>query len=74
MELLEAHEPCIRHAVETMNSNDSLELFNWHAFGNSNTPECYKDHSERIIKQCEGLPLALKVIGAFLHGKKVDVW
>ncbi|KAL1802861.1 hypothetical protein ACET3Z_031508 [Daucus carota] len=73
--LLEAHEPCIRHDVKTLNLMDSLELFRWHAFGGSLPPEHYKEeHSKRILEQCQGLPLALKVIGASLHGKKVDVW
>ncbi|KAL8125799.1 hypothetical protein AgCh_013182 [Apium graveolens] len=45
-----------------------------HAFGDSLPPECYKEHSRRIVKQCEGLPLALEVLGASLHGKKLDVW
>ena len=74
MALLEAHEPCTRHDVKTLDLMDSLELFSWHAFGDSLPPEHYKEHSKRILEQCQGLPLALKVIGASLHGKKVDVW
>ncbi|XP_074339771.1 disease resistance-like protein DSC1 [Apium graveolens] len=72
--LLEAYEHCTRYAIKTMNSDDSLELFSWHAFRDSSPPECYIEHSKRIIKQCEGLPLALKVLGASLRGKNVDVW
>ncbi|XP_074339770.1 disease resistance protein RPV1-like [Apium graveolens] len=72
--LLEAYEHCTRYAIETLNSDDSLELFSWHAFRDSRPPECYMEHSKRIIKQCEGLPLALKVLGASLRGKNVDVW
>ncbi|XP_017222905.2 disease resistance protein RPV1-like isoform X2 [Daucus carota subsp. sativus] len=72
--LLNAYEHCKRYAVETLNSNDSLQLFSWHAFQESHPPECYIEHSERVIKQCQGLPLALKVLGASLRGKKVDVW
>ncbi|WOH13500.1 hypothetical protein DCAR_0833010 [Daucus carota subsp. sativus] len=72
--LLNAYEHCTRYSVKTLNSDDSLELFSWHAFQDSRPLECYIEHSERIIKQCQGLPLALQVLGAFLRGKKVDVW
>nr|XP_017221811.1 PREDICTED: disease resistance protein RML1B-like [Daucus carota subsp. sativus] len=72
--LLNAYEHCTRYAVETLDSDDSLELFSWHAFQDSCPPECYIEHSERIIKQCQGLPLALEVLGSSLRGKKVDVW
>ncbi|XP_074350866.1 disease resistance protein RUN1-like isoform X2 [Apium graveolens] len=72
--LLNAHEHCKRYAVEKMNFTDSLELFSWHAFRENRPPEGYINHVERIIKQCQGLPLALEVVGASLRGKKVDVW
>ncbi|WOH00342.1 hypothetical protein DCAR_0519701 [Daucus carota subsp. sativus] len=72
--LLNAYEHCTRYAVKTLNTHDSLELFSWHAFQDSGPSECYIEHSKRIIKQCQGLPLALKVLGASLRGKKVDVW
>ncbi|WOH13502.1 hypothetical protein DCAR_0833012 [Daucus carota subsp. sativus] len=72
--LLNAFEHCTRYTIKTLNSDDSLELFSWHAFQDNSPPECYIEQSERIIKQCQGLPLALKVLGASLRGKKLDVW
>ncbi|WOH13505.1 hypothetical protein DCAR_0833015 [Daucus carota subsp. sativus] len=72
--LLNAFEHCTRYAIKTLNSDDSLELFSLHAFQDSSPSECYIEHSERIIKLCQGLPLALKVLGASLRGKKLDVW
>ncbi|XP_017224931.2 disease resistance protein RPV1-like [Daucus carota subsp. sativus] len=72
--LLKAYEHCRRYAVKKLNFSDSLELFSWHAFRESHPPEHYKEQSERIVKQCQGLPLALEVLGASLQGKKVEVW
>ncbi|XP_063942103.1 disease resistance protein RPV1-like isoform X3 [Daucus carota subsp. sativus] len=72
--LLNAHKHCKRYAVDTMNVSNSLELFSWHAFRDSHPPECYIEQSEKILKQCQGLPLALEVLGASLHGKMRAVW
>ncbi|XP_074372914.1 disease resistance protein RUN1-like isoform X2 [Apium graveolens] len=72
--LLNAYEHCRRYLIKTLNYVDSMELFSWHAFRDSHPPECFIEQSKRIVKQSEGLPLALKVLGASLRGKKVDVW
>nr|XP_017226835.1 PREDICTED: TMV resistance protein N-like isoform X2 [Daucus carota subsp. sativus] len=74
VDLLKAREPCTRHVVETLNLRDSSELFSRHAFRDSCPPEYYMEDSQRILKQCEGLPLALEVLGAYLRDKKADVW
>lgn len=60
--------------LNAMNFNDSLELFSWHAFRANCPQECYIEHSERIIKQCQGLPLALEVLGVSLYGKDLETW
>ncbi|WOH14964.1 hypothetical protein DCAR_0934494 [Daucus carota subsp. sativus] len=74
VDLLKAREPCTRHAVETLNLQDSSELFSRHAFRESCPPEYYKKHSQKILKQSEGLPLALEVLGAYVRDKVLDVW
>ncbi|KAD1839810.1 hypothetical protein E3N88_42224 [Mikania micrantha] len=52
----------------------SLELLCIHAF-KSNTPEeGYKEVSEKLVKYCEGHPLALKVLGRSLQKRDVAYW
>lgn len=74
MQFLKGHEPCEMFAVEGMDFKDSLELFSWHAFGDHCPAEGFLEHSKKIIMHCDGLPLALQVLGSSLRGKNVDVW
>ncbi|TQD93881.1 hypothetical protein C1H46_020495 [Malus baccata] len=52
----------------------ALELFRRYAFRtNQPTRDC--DYlSRRVVQHAQGLPLALKVLGAFLHNKTVREW
>ncbi|KAJ9542576.1 hypothetical protein OSB04_029082 [Centaurea solstitialis] len=52
----------------------AVELFSQHAFQRNSPPEGYKELSNRAIRYTGGLPLALKVLGSFLHGRKPSVW
>lgn len=74
LDLLKSREPCTRNAVKTLNIENSLELFSWHAFRDSCPPEYYIELSQGVIEQCKGLPLALVVLGAYLRDREVDVW
>ncbi|KAF8028645.1 hypothetical protein BT93_E1324 [Corymbia citriodora subsp. variegata] len=57
-----------------MNLHHSLQLFSKHAFRRDCPLEQYILHSERAIKICGGLPLALEVIGSLLSGKIMGDW
>ncbi|KAD5802529.1 hypothetical protein E3N88_13889 [Mikania micrantha] len=45
---------------------ESLELLCIHAFGSQNPKEGYKEVSEKLVKYCDGHPLALEVLGKSL--------
>ncbi|KAG7957780.1 hypothetical protein I3843_11G192600 [Carya illinoinensis] len=57
-----------------MDKFESLQLFNWHAFGMTHPMEDYLDLSDCAIKYAGGLPLALEVLGCHLCGRSVDAW
>lgn len=63
------------YEVEALLDYYALQLFSRHAFGqNQNADPSYKELSDRIIKFAQGVPLALKVLGCFLFGRKMEDW
>ncbi|KAK2975693.1 hypothetical protein RJ640_014487, partial [Escallonia rubra] len=61
-----AHEV---YDVEILGCDESSKLFSWHAFGQDHPKDGYVEQSESLVTRCEGLPLALQVLG-----KSVVVW
>ncbi|GAU41227.1 hypothetical protein TSUD_129030 [Trifolium subterraneum] len=57
--------------LKGLNDEQSLELFNKKAFHNSKgcCPGNLVDISSKIVKKCDGLPLAIVVTGGLLSGK-----
>ncbi|KAH7431024.1 hypothetical protein KP509_08G025600 [Ceratopteris richardii] len=55
--------------VEGLNEEMSKWLFYWHAFMKPNPPVEVEEVSEKVIEACNGLPLALKVVGSHLYSK-----
>ncbi|KAK1428132.1 hypothetical protein QVD17_16960 [Tagetes erecta] len=54
---------------------DSLELLCIHAFKSQNPKQGYKEVSEKLVKYCEGHPLAIEVLGKSLRKRDdVDEW
>ncbi|XP_008231841.2 PREDICTED: disease resistance protein RML1A-like [Prunus mume] len=72
--LLKAHQVTEVYAVETLTQKESLELFSWHAFGQDHPVEDYVEYSKKLVDHCEGLPLALKVLGSSLLGESICLW
>ncbi|PRQ57446.1 putative winged helix-turn-helix DNA-binding domain, toll-like receptor [Rosa chinensis] len=72
--LLKGHRDIKVHDVETLNHIESLDLFSRHAFGHNHPIESYVKLSDRVVHDCEGLPLALQTLGSSLSGKTIDVW
>nr|ADI99935.1 TIR-NBS-LRR class resistance protein [Cucumis sativus]ADU33174.1 putative TIR-NBS-LRR-AAA+ATPase [Cucumis sativus] len=53
--------------VGGLDYDEALELFSWHCFRNSHPLNVYLELSKRAVDYCKGLPLALEVLGSFLH-------
>ncbi|KAK2980736.1 hypothetical protein RJ640_002548 [Escallonia rubra] len=73
-QLLKASEVHMVHEVSRMDNNQSLELFSWYAFGQDHPIEGYEDYSKRVVHYCDGLPLALQVLGSSLSGNTKETW
>ena len=58
--------------IEGLNHKDALKLFSLYAFQQSLPEEDYKILSNDVIHYCQGLPLALKVLGSLLRGKRTS--
>ncbi|KAI5344940.1 hypothetical protein L3X38_012817 [Prunus dulcis] len=72
--LLKGHRITKVLDVETLDYDESLELFGGYAFGQDYPIEGYLEYSEKAIYHCGGLPLALKVLRSSLLGESIDVW
>ena len=72
--LLNVHEVFEKFMVQELDEDESLELFSWHAFGQSHPVEGYMELSRHVVQHFGGLPLALQVLGSFLSGRSVEVW
>ncbi|MCI02448.1 TMV resistance protein N, partial [Trifolium medium] len=62
------------YSIKEMNEIKSLELFSWHAFRQPNPKGEFSELSSSIVAYCKGLPLALEIIGCFLHDRTVQEW
>ncbi|KAG4156289.1 hypothetical protein ERO13_D03G164700v2 [Gossypium hirsutum] len=60
--------------VKELASSESLQLFNWYAFGHNSVPESSMAYAKSLVKHCGGLPLALQVLGSSLSSKSVSSW
>ncbi|GFS34317.1 hypothetical protein Acr_00g0033240 [Actinidia rufa] len=72
--LLNADEVYQVYKPEKFSTDEALELFSWHAFGENKPIQGYKELSEMFVQYCEGLPLALQVLGSSVRRKSLDVW
>lgn len=48
----------------------------WHAFGQDHLAKDYREIAKRLVQlqHCDGLPLALQLLGSSLSGKSIVVW
>ncbi|KAF7849945.1 hypothetical protein BT93_L0096 [Corymbia citriodora subsp. variegata] len=72
--LLISHDINYVYEVKTLNDDEALNLFSRHAFPNSKKGEIKRDLIDRALHYANGLPLALEVLGSFLHGRKEPIW
>ncbi|GLJ54967.1 hypothetical protein SUGI_1180100 [Cryptomeria japonica] len=65
------------YELPLLEENDALSLFCYHAFDKKSIPERGYDKIlvQQVAKACQGLPLALEVIGVSLHNEEnEDEW
>ncbi|KAG2380973.1 TMV resistance protein [Vigna angularis] len=62
------------YEMDTMDENVSVELFNWHAFGEAKLREDFVKLARSAVSYCGGLPLALEVLGSYLSKRSVNEW
>ncbi|KAJ0763459.1 putative TIR domain, P-loop containing nucleoside triphosphate hydrolase [Helianthus annuus] len=62
------------YEVSLLSHDEAMELFSRHAFQNDKPIEDYEMLSEEVVSYAGGLPLALEVLGSFLHDKDKDEW
>ncbi|XP_044511660.1 probable disease resistance protein At4g33300 [Mangifera indica] len=63
------------YAVELLREDESISLFCHSAFGQKTIPPAANENLiKEIVKECRGLPLALKVIGASLRDRPEKYW
>ncbi|KAB2607507.1 disease resistance RPP13-like protein 1 [Pyrus ussuriensis x Pyrus communis] len=64
------------HNLEPMQNDVCLQVFEQHAFLNSNNdkPPNYKLLKEKIVAKCRGLPLAARTLGGVLLRKETYEW
>jgi hypothetical protein len=56
--------------MDNLSEEDSWRLFRVHAFGQNKIPPGVEGLAHLVVEECQGLPLALKVIGGVMIGKK----
>ncbi|XP_058189511.1 disease resistance protein Roq1-like [Rhododendron vialii] len=72
--MMNAHENYKVFRPEKLSIDDSLELFSWHASGQKHPIQGHMELSKRFVHRCDGLPLALEVLGSSVRRKNIDVW
>ncbi len=56
--------------MDKLSEEDSWRLFCVHAFGQCKIPPGIEGLAHSVVEECQGLPLAVKVIGGVMIGKK----
>jgi hypothetical protein len=57
-----------------LNDDDALTLFSQKAFKNDQPAEDFVELSKQVVGYATGLPLALEVMGTFMHGRSILEW
>ncbi|XP_027335730.1 TMV resistance protein N-like isoform X2 [Abrus precatorius] len=65
------HKTC---KARGLSQNEALKLFCLKAFKQDQPKEEYLSLCKEVVEYTKGLPLALEVLGSYLHGRTVGVW
>ncbi|CAK9200126.1 unnamed protein product [Sphagnum troendelagicum] len=58
------------YEVQVLDVVHAQQLFNWHAFHDKWASDGFQEIAKEVVNACNGLPLALEVMGAYLFDKK----
>jgi len=72
--ILDEEKGILTYEVKEMDHDKALELFSLHAFNEVSPPNAYQSLSQEVVSMTRGLPLALEVIGSYLHDQKEEIW
>ncbi|XP_039164772.1 disease resistance protein RUN1-like isoform X5 [Eucalyptus grandis] len=72
--ILDEEKGILAYEVKEMDRDKALELFSLHAFNRVSPPNTHKSLSQEVVSTTGGLPLALEVIGSYLHDQKEEIW
>ncbi|KAM0052499.1 putative TIR domain, P-loop containing nucleoside triphosphate hydrolase [Helianthus debilis subsp. tardiflorus] len=69
--LFETQDPPkhMKHWLQGLDDEESLQLLSWHAFGCNEPNEGDKKQSIKVVEYCQGHPLALKILGSSLRSE-----
>ena len=62
------------YELKGLNEHEASELFNQYAFNRNEPKEDYLELANQVIRNAKGLPLALTIMGADLHGRQKSEW
>ncbi|KAL7618267.1 hypothetical protein Lser_V15G03388 [Lactuca serriola] len=64
----------VEHFLEGLSRIESQQLLCSHAFMCNHPKAGYEEVSDKLVKYCQGHPLALEVLGKSLHNRDVAYW
>ena len=72
--ILRAYGSCMVYEVELMNDDEAHKLLCRKAFAGDYSSSTFSELIPEVLKYTQGLPLAIKVIGSFLHSRNAKQW
>ncbi|KAM7469101.1 hypothetical protein LguiA_007284 [Lonicera macranthoides] len=73
-DLVEHKDEVQIYDASLLDSVEATKLFRWKVFNDMCPLKDSKELSDQVIYYCDGLPLALEVLGSALRGKNLDFW
>ncbi|XP_054778038.1 disease resistance protein RPV1-like [Prosopis cineraria] len=74
MQVLKNASASNAYHIPPMNFHDAFHLFSLKAFKQNEPFKTYANLSKSVVDYCQGNPLALVVLGCFLHGRGKKEW